>query len=383
MSSTFIFISPIKRRQCGTAFTFTSPLSSNNTNQLCAAPSKYHHQQSGQYQRVPFHPSIVCSPLVCRSNKLKLQHQHEEDTTTSTSSLADTDDVVSLINIESTSHMLDSFEIGYNHIDSMYTSGDPTRKEAPLVTAQYPSTGNGNGGLLINEGRAGIRTRNHFQPSRKYEKVWEDIAPPSTAAKTRHSDVKARSKRCNEQISLEQSLLKTSAGSAGKEEYVQKKTIESKKTKVVHLSSKPAVTATKHRSTLCTSNAKSTDAPITPTDVDVLFGRGGMTNTHNTKFREQVRKYVDRYQQAARDEKTIVSTELVNTVKGYGGRFLALDNGSWYEVDDKKAKLKVSQGKYTLPLICHDVWCLCLVFTDIHFVCCQQLQPSERGNADR
>eukprot|EP00984_Skeletonema_dohrnii_P000417 scaffold143_cov77-Skeletonema_dohrnii-CCMP3373.AAC.2 len=333
-------------------------------NQLCAAPSKYHHHQSGQYQRVPFHPSIVCSPLVCRSNKLKLQH--EEDTSTSTSSLADTDDVVSLINIESTSHMLDSFEIGYNHIDSMYTFGDPTRKEAPLVTAQYPSKGNGIGGLLIKEGRAGIRTRNHFQPSRKYEKVWEDIAPPSTAAKTRHSDVKARSKRFNEQISLEHSLLKTSAGSAGKEVYVQKVTIEAKKTKVVHFSSKPAVTATKHRSTLSNSNAKSTDAPITPTDVDVLFGRGGNINAHNTKFRDQVRKYVDRYRQAARDEKTIVSTELVNTVKGYGGRFLALDNGSWYEVDDKKAKLKVSQ-----------------VFTNIHFVCCQQLQPSERGNEDR
>ena len=39
--------------------------------------------------------------------------------TTSTSSLADTDDVVSLVNIESTSHMLDSFEIGYNHNDSI------------------------------------------------------------------------------------------------------------------------------------------------------------------------------------------------------------------------------------------------------------------------
>jgi len=130
MSFTFISISPIKRRQCGTAF--TTPLSSNNMNQLCVAPSKYHYHQSEQYQRVPFHPSIVCSPLVCRSNKLNLQH--EEDTTTSTSSLADTDDVVSLINIESSSHMLDSFEIGYNHIDSIYTSGDPTRKEAPLVS---------------------------------------------------------------------------------------------------------------------------------------------------------------------------------------------------------------------------------------------------------
>ena len=150
---------------------------------------------------------------------------------------------------------------------------------------------------------------------------------------------------------------------------MQHKIIEAKKLKVMHFSSKPAVIATKHRSTLSNSNAKSTDAPITPTDVDVLFGRGGNINAHNTKFREQVRKYVDRYQQVARDEKTIVSTELVNTVKGYGGRFLALDNGSWYEVDDKKAKLKVSQGKCTLPLICHDVWCLCLVFTNIHFVC--------------
>eukprot|EP00984_Skeletonema_dohrnii_P006971 scaffold2482_cov145-Skeletonema_dohrnii-CCMP3373.AAC.4 len=132
-----------------------------------------------------------------------------------------------------------------------------------------------------------------------------------------------------------------------------------------HLSSKPAVTATKHRSTLCTSNAKSTDAPITPTDVDVLFGRGGNIDAHNTKFREQVRKYVDRYQQAARDEKTIVSTELVNSVKGYGGRFPALDNGSWYEVDDKKAKLELARCLLTFILFAT-----------------KQLQPSERGNED-
>lgn len=42
--------------------------------------------------------------------------------------------------------------------------------------------------------------------------------------------------------------------------------------------------------------------------------------------------------------------ELVNKVKGYGGRFLSqnLDDGMWYEISHKGAKKKASQGKYEL-----------------------------------
>eukprot|EP00574_Skeletonema_japonicum_P009776 CAMPEP_0201713228 /NCGR_PEP_ID=MMETSP0593-20130828/146_1 /ASSEMBLY_ACC=CAM_ASM_000672 /TAXON_ID=267983 /ORGANISM="Skeletonema japonicum, Strain CCMP2506" /LENGTH=111 /DNA_ID=CAMNT_0048202343 /DNA_START=53 /DNA_END=388 /DNA_ORIENTATION=- len=95
------------------------------------------------------------------------------------------------------------------------------------------------------------------------------------------------------------------------------------------------------------SNAKSNchvDASTTPTAVDVLFGRGGETSNHNIKFRDEVTKFVDRYREATRSGKTIVAEEVVKAVKGYGGRFLALDDGSWYEVDDKRARMKVSQA---------------------------------------
>lgn len=338
MPSMFISFSPIKRRHCSL---FTTLRSSHTKKQLLEPPSKYCQQQFGQQQRTPlFQQFIVCSPLVCRSNIL----QREEDTLLPTSPLDDTDDDVSLVNID-----YDIFENEHIPIDFMSSTLDLSGEQ---VCKASHHKGNDDEDHLMKEGRTGIRTRKRFQPSPEYDNVWEDITPPSAAAKVRHSDLKAKSKRSSEQISLEQSPLKTPTGSAGKLAHVQKEMNEVKKRKVTSFSSKPAVATTKHCSSQKNSNTKSNtplDTPITPTDLDVLFGRGGRTNIHNAKFREEVSKFVDQYRQVTRLEKAIVATEVVNAVKGYGGRFLALDElGSWYEVDDTKARLKASQGEYTI-----------------------------------
>ena len=46
----------------------------------------------------------------------------------------------------------------------------------------------------------------------------------------------------------------------------------------------------------------------------------------------------------------IIQQELVNTVKGYGGRFLSKNsNNFWYEIPDNKARKKASQGELFIP----------------------------------
>ena len=265
---------------------------------------------------------------------------------TSPLALADTDTDVSLLaDIGPTAHMLDSFEIENNPIDYMPSpnlSGKQMGEEASVLHAPSHSKRKDNEAPLMKEGRTGIRTRNHFQPSPEYVKVWEDITPPSAAAKRRHLAVKAKSKRSNEQISSTQALLKTPTGSAGKVVLVQKEIIEAKRRKVVC------------RSSPSNSDAKShtrVDTPITPTDLDVQFGRGGESNVRNKKFHLELTQFINRYRQGTRTEKTIIAIEVVNAVKGYGGRFLALDkgeHGGWYEVDDRKARTKVGQGEYTI-----------------------------------
>ncbi|KAL7490562.1 hypothetical protein ACHAWT_000128 [Skeletonema menzelii] len=303
-----------------------------------AASNSPRHQPI-QHQGRPSDPFIVFSPLVCRidsSIKIKLNnvHENEKENTTSTSYLAGIDDVTKL----GVHQIIDDFETGAIDFMSsnMVMSGKQVLEEAPPVHAPYPIQGH-----RLNEGRAGIRTRNRFQPSQNYEKIWEDNDPPSAAAKARHSAVKSRSSRSNEQISLDKSLHNSSAHGTGKGVKVTKR-------KAVCLSSKPTpLIATKHLSSRSKSNSKrntQVDTSITPTEVDVLFGRGGRAVTHNTKFREEVKKFADRYRRVGRDDKAIVSTEVINAVKGYGGRFLAFDDGSWHEVDDSRAMLKVSQA---------------------------------------
>lgn len=95
-----------------------------------------------------------------------------------------------------------------------------------------------------------------------------------------------------------------------------------------------------------------------PGPSDVLCGRGGGINAHvgNVAFRELVQVEKERYNLAAnKQEKAEISQDIVDHVKGRGGRFLQKDdsrpfsanspNGGWWiEIDDTRAIAKTSQA---------------------------------------
>jgi hypothetical protein len=88
-----------------------------------------------------------------------------------------------------------------------------------------------------------------------------------------------------------------------------------------------------------------------PGKLDILKGRGGLTNHHpgNVKFRNEARKLRSEYKHAdtTRHQKYLFSLDLVNKVKAYGGRFLERGKDDlWYEMDEKAARKKASQGKF-------------------------------------
>ena len=80
---------------------------------------------------------------------------------------------------------------------------------------------------------------------------------------------------------------------------------------------------------------------------DVLCGRDRLIHAHpgNRRFRHLVTMYRERYQSAKhREEKTKMTTKIVETVKSYGGCFLKQEGGSWHEVDQAYAHEKVSHA---------------------------------------
>ena len=80
---------------------------------------------------------------------------------------------------------------------------------------------------------------------------------------------------------------------------------------------------------------------------DIMCGRDRFIHSHpgNHRFRRLISDYRERYQSAKhRDEKTRMTTEVVDTVKGYGGRFLKQEGGFWREVDQSYAHEKVSHA---------------------------------------
>lgn len=93
----------------------------------------------------------------------------------------------------------------------------------------------------------------------------------------------------------------------------------------------------------------------TPTGVDILRGRGGLTNRHNgnMKFRDEARKLRSNYRNknTSRKEKYLLSQDLVQRVKEYGGRFLERKGSLWYEMSEKDARKKASQGKMDITFI--------------------------------
>ncbi|KAL7473991.1 hypothetical protein ACHAWX_000004, partial [Stephanocyclus meneghinianus] len=84
-----------------------------------------------------------------------------------------------------------------------------------------------------------------------------------------------------------------------------------------------------------------------PTENDVLFGRGGLTNNHpgNIFFRQKALELQKWYEQSSEEFKTEISIILVESVKGRGGRFLEKGKGSdeWYEVIKNGPRRKASQ----------------------------------------
>mmetsp|Transcript_18278 Transcript_18278/g.25150 ORF Transcript_18278/g.25150 Transcript_18278/m.25150 type:complete len:301 (-) Transcript_18278:137-1039(-) len=85
-----------------------------------------------------------------------------------------------------------------------------------------------------------------------------------------------------------------------------------------------------------------------PTDLDVLMGRGGLTNHHhgNRLYREEADKLREWYVSCTKREKYHVSELLVKYVESYGGRFLEYDeaSGHWYEAPQNRARKKASQA---------------------------------------
>lgn len=95
-----------------------------------------------------------------------------------------------------------------------------------------------------------------------------------------------------------------------------------------------------------------------PTNHDVLFGRGGSINSHegNILFRRIVTQYKDAYMRANKHCKPKIANEVVSVIYNLNppGRFLAPVNDShknykkdgcvsWYNVGLKKARAKASQ----------------------------------------
>merc|ERR1712113_804580 len=86
-----------------------------------------------------------------------------------------------------------------------------------------------------------------------------------------------------------------------------------------------------------------------PTDLDVLLGRGGLTNNHagNVRYREEVEKVKPMYFSCrTKNEKKEVSELLVAYVQDYGGRFLEKDQTTkkWILASAKAARKKASQA---------------------------------------
>jgi hypothetical protein len=87
-----------------------------------------------------------------------------------------------------------------------------------------------------------------------------------------------------------------------------------------------------------------------PVDDDVLFGRGGMTNGHpgNRRFRDIIALHRPDYVRAQKMDKPSVAIKIIRAIRSGGpqpGRFLKKrDDGLWYDVGDRAAMEKTSQG---------------------------------------
>jgi len=101
---------------------------------------------------------------------------------------------------------------------------------------------------------------------------------------------------------------------------------------------------------LMSETAKPSTLPVdSPTPHDVLFGRGGMTNGHqgNRRFRDIIALHRPDYIRATKMDKPNVARRIVRAIRQGTppGRFLRKgDDGKYYDVGDRTAAEKTSQG---------------------------------------
>ena len=84
-----------------------------------------------------------------------------------------------------------------------------------------------------------------------------------------------------------------------------------------------------------------------PTDDDVLFGRGGFTNSHpgNIRFREKALEFRPVYERSSKEEKYNISQMLLEAVTSEGARFLEKgQDGEWHQVIGNGARKTASQA---------------------------------------
>jgi hypothetical protein len=86
---------------------------------------------------------------------------------------------------------------------------------------------------------------------------------------------------------------------------------------------------------------------VVPTDNDVLFGRGGFTNTHpgNLRFRAKALELRPWYSESTKEDKQRIADVLVEFIKADGHRFVEKGkDGLWHEVIGNGAHTKASQA---------------------------------------
>jgi hypothetical protein len=91
----------------------------------------------------------------------------------------------------------------------------------------------------------------------------------------------------------------------------------------------------------------SPQAHVTPTKIDVLFGRDKQCFNHhgNMSFRAVVNQHSRAYETApSRRDKSLIVYAVFETVRRYGARFLKRQGDGWVEVVDSEATQKVGHA---------------------------------------
>jgi hypothetical protein len=86
------------------------------------------------------------------------------------------------------------------------------------------------------------------------------------------------------------------------------------------------------------------NAVLSPTPNDVLFGRGKAIKEHpaNIVLHRLVDERMLEYEMSSKWEKTVTASEIMAMIKERHGRFLKMVGGNWVEVDSEVAREKVT-----------------------------------------